>query len=487
MKRAQHVFMVISLIAAALAAPAAAEDAAESVGVVRLRAFCEAVSSADPAHHLSFFKEHAATLGPDEKPIEERAGIISDISRHTGGLRIHSITHDTPEQVMALAQQVSDQSWVRVTLEIAPEPPRTIAGLGLMPAAPPVDPDAPPLSREELVAAVIELVDGLAAADEFSGAVLIAEEDTLLLERAWGLADRRWGIANRVDSKFNLGSMNKMFTAVAIAQLAEQGKLGFDDPLGMYLEGFPTAATADKVTLHHLLTHTSGMGSYWKPLFDTNFTTIRSHEQLLDLLAGEEPDLEPGERFRYSNSGYAVLGRVIEKVTGTDYFEHVRKRVFEPAGMASTDSWAYDEPVANLATGYTRFGAGPGQEGPLRSNVFLHPPKGCAAGGGYSTVGDLHRFARALQGSTLLKPETRDRMIEPKVPSRPGSHYGYGFVIRGEGRTRSFGHSGGAPGINGELRIYPELGFVVTVLANVDHGAALVTLRIDALLERLEE
>jgi D-alanyl-D-alanine carboxypeptidase len=312
-------------------------------------------------------------------------------------------------------------------------------------------------------------VDSLASRDRFSGAVLVARDGAVLFARAFGLASRGFGVPNRVETRFNLGSMNKMFTGVAIAQLAERGLLAFGQPAASFLQAPPSAVSDGKVTVHQLLTHTSGLGSYFQSeRFAASWTRLRAVEDYLPLLADEECAFEPGTGWQYSNSGYLLLGAVVERVSGRSYFDYVREQVFRPAGMTATDSDELDLDPPNTAIGYTR------EEDRLRSNLFSHVIRGGPAGGGFSTVEDLLRFERALLGHRLLAPETTELVLEGKVDCDPvlGGRYGYGFLERRLDGARVVGHFGGYAGISTALDIYPELGWTVVVLANADPPVA---------------
>lgn len=172
---------------------------------------------------------------------------------------------------------------------------------------------------------------------------------------------------------------------------------------------------------------------------------------------------EPGARFEYSNYGFVLLGVLIEQVSGASYYDYVGDNVFRRAGMTSTGSLPESEDVPNRAVGYTR----PSPGGAWVPNTDTLPWRGTAAGGGYSTVGDLLRFAQALSSGTLISKAT---LAEATRPHR--QQYGYGFEVQGEGPLRSYGHGGGAPGMKGELRVFPQLGYVVVSLSNLDPPAA---------------
>ena len=368
-----------------------------------------------------------------------------------------------------------------VTFALEPEPPHRFVSLALSG----FDPDAEPLSDRELAKELRAHIDELAKRDEFSGTIVLARGDEVLLREAWGLASKRYGVPNRPDTKFNLGSMNKMFTGVAIAQLVEAGKLSFDDIVGEHLPDYPNPEVAEKVTIHHLLTHTSGLGSYWNDRWEERWTKLREVDDLLPLFADEPLAFEPGELFQYSNAGPVVLGLIIEKVTGQSYYDYIREKVCGPAGMLDTDCYEMDTPVPNLAMGYTMsVPDGASGEGFWRNNLFMHSVRGGPAGGGFSTVDDLLKFSRALQNHELLSPEMTATVITGKVDNGPYSGYGYLFGDDREGGVRSHGHNGGAPGISAELAFYPELGFTVAVMSNYDEVAATVSGLARELIER---
>jgi len=404
--------------------------------------------------------------------------------RAAGGLRLCQDNGGTPElarierssahKLDALVRFPVTESWLRVSVKIAPEPPHTVTQWTVASHPPPDPGNAKRLSDEEIAACAEAYLAKLAAADLFSGSVVVAHECKPILSRAYGLASRAHGVPNRIDTKFNLGSMNKMFTAVAVAQLAEQGRVAFTDTVGKHLPDYPNKAVAQKVTLHHLLTHTSGVGDYFNEKYleaaKDRFRTVRD---FFPLFVDQPLEFEPGARFRYSNAGFMILGAVIEKVSGQSYFDYVRDHVYKPAGMIDTDAYEMDQDTPNLATGYRRTNLfGQSEVGPRRNNLFLHVFKGGPAGGGFSTAEDLIGFARALRGHRLLGPKLTELVIAGKVESFPGENYGYGFAEEVVNGHRVVGHSGGFPGINSQLDIYSGLGYDVAVMSNYDPPAA---------------
>jgi CubicO group peptidase (beta-lactamase class C family) len=317
---------------------------------------------------------------------------------------------------------------------------------------------------EELAAFVDELV----LLDRFSGVVLIARDDEVVWALAAGQAEREAGIPNRMDTRFNLGSMNKMFTAVAILQLMEEGLLALDGTVAEYLPGYPNEEVAARVTIDHLLTHTSGLGDVFTEEFGADPHRYRTTEDWVPLFVDEPLLFAPGERFSYSNAGYVVLGLIIEELSGSTYDEYLREHVFEPAAMTATGFPDVEEAAPDLAVGYTTFDIDGNDTGALSVHTALMPGRGFAAGGGYSTAGDLHRFGAALFGDRLLSPESVDLLTTGKVTVRDQAMYAYGFFDRVQAGRRVVGHGGGAPGVCSSLSIYPETGYTAVVLSNSD-------------------
>lgn len=325
------------------------------------------------------------------------------------------------------------------------------------------------ISQTEVIRNLEADLGRLTSEDNFSGAVLVARKGRPFFLKAYGLASWSFNVPNQVDTKFNLGSMNKMFTGVAVVQLAEQGKLSFDDPVVKHLPEYPNTEVAEKVSIHHLLTHTSGMGSHFtEEYMQASKTRFRKVDDYFPLYVDVPLAFEPGEGWQYSNSGFILLGAIIEKVSGEDYFDYIRDHIYLPAGMLNTDSYDIDIDVPNLAVGYTRlFGR------PRRNNLFYHAIKGNPAGGGYSTVEDLLRFANALQEHELLNQEFTSILLSGKVETDRGDQtYAYGFHEEIFSGTPIVGHGGGAPGINSMLDMYSSSGYTAAVMANYDPPTA---------------
>src|SRR5256885_11306785 len=246
----------------------------------------------------------------------------------------------------------------------------------------------------------------LVAENKLSGVVLVAKDGVVVASKAAGIANKATNAPIDLNTKFNLGSMNKMFTAVAIAQLAQAGKLSFTDTVGKHLPDYPNKEVANKVTIHHLLTHTSGMGMYWGEKFKEQrekLVTVAAH---LPLFASDALAFPPGERFQYSNAGYMLLGAIIEQVSGQDYYSYVQEHIYKPAGMNDTGFYEPGKPMPNLAVGYTRMSLNGQPQTEIRDNESTREIKGGPAGGGFSTGPDLGGFQQALFASNLPEQGT---------------------------------------------------------------------------------
>jgi CubicO group peptidase (beta-lactamase class C family) len=421
-----------------------------------------------------FMTEQFAASAAQQGPPEERAIRGAALYRDTRGFAIRRVERSSDTEIALLVETKLTEEWFRLELQVEPAAPHRITNFSVRPAMRPLDagPQEKPSDREiaaKLDAYLKKLVD----ADLFSGGVLVARDGKPVYKKAFGFASQAYRVPNRVDTKFNLGSMNKMFTAVAILQLAEQGKLALTDPIRKHLPEYPNSAAAEKVTIHHLLTHTSGLGDYFNERWEARKFQLRTVADFLPLFAEDPLLFEPGARWQYSNAGFVVLGAIIEKLSGKSYFDTVRDQITRPAGMNDTASYELDRDTPNLAMGYTRMELdGRMSTGPRRNNLFMHVIKGGPAGGGFSTVEDLLRFDIALRSHKLLSAKSTEILLAGKADTPWGAKYAYGFEDQRVNGKRIVGHGGGFPGINGQLDIYLDSGYTVAVLANMDPPAA---------------
>ncbi len=328
----------------------------------------------------------------------------------------------------------------------------------------------------DVLQALAAYLDSLSKAGEFSGTVLAAHNGEVVLERAYGLADRAHMTPNGLDTQFNLASMGKMFTGVAILQLVEQGKLSLSAKLSAILSDYPNQDVASRVSIHELLTHTAGVADWMGSSRYTELRgTLRRVADYLPLFVDEPLEFVPGTQYSYSNSGYILLGLVIEKVSGEDYFDYVREHIFSPAGMTHTDSYTLDALPPSAAIGYTTLDGNYEWTLTWRGNGFVLPMRGSSDGGGYSTAHDLLAFSQALLGNRLLSAADTDLVLKGKVEAEdPTRWYAYGFQDKVLNGQRVVGHGGSFPGVNSFLDMYVDSGYVLVVLTNRDNGVAVV-------------
>lgn len=316
-----------------------------------------------------------------------------------------------------------------------------------------------------------QFVGASASDDTFSGVVLVAKGEVPVFQKAYGLANKGFAVPNRIDTKFNIASMTKMFTGVAVAQLAQAGTLRFSDTIAAHLPDFPRAV-ADHVTIHQLLTHTSGMGSMWKPEYQrANHALYRDLKDFFPLFQNDPLQFEPGTKWSYSNAGFMVLGAIIEKASGERYVDYVRRHIFQPAMMSETDGVDIERPVPNLAVPYTRSNwTMPGEKG-WTSAILIGLVNMIPAGGATSTAPDLLRFSRALTEHRLLNEELTRTLTTGRFEYRPGASYAYGIADERVNGHRILFHDGGADGISANMDIFVDLGYTAVVLSNYDHPA----------------
>ncbi len=448
--------LCMAIIASVAAQQADASKLPATEAGQRVAAYIKAFNSGDEQLMRSFMANNISEASLKRRSIDERIQIYKEMRINMEKLELRRVTEATANSITVLLQ-TSKGEWFEFGFEFEADAPHKILGMRIEDAEPPSDNNKPTangmtvpakMNEAEFTATLEKYLGELVKADEFSGAVLIAKNGKPIFQKAYGLASKEYNVANRPDTKFNLGSINKIFTQVAIGQLVEQGKLSYDDTMSKYLDDYPNREAAAKITIRQLLSMTSGVGDFFGDKFDaTPKDRIRTLKDFVPLFANEPLQFEPGTKQRYSNGGYVLLGAIIEKASGQSYYDYVREHIFKPAGMESTEYYEADVPVQNLASGYTREGSA---NGARRNNIYTRPARGSSAGGGYSTAEDLLKFANALQSGKLHKAD-------------------FG---KGQGGSGDLGIAGGAPGINALLEADTSNGYTVIVMSNYDPPTA---------------
>jgi len=433
------------------------------------------------------FKKYAETNFGGEfvkVPMDRHLNFLSSMHDQSRGFEVHSVQDTKPNEATLLVRNKLTGAWDALLVRIETESPYKIVGIGLRPPKVPAG-ETRKQSVKESGRELEELAKKLAASDVFSGAVLLAKDGDVLYKGAFGFANKDFNAPNRTDTKFNLGSMNKMFTGVAIAQLVEKGKMSFDDPLSKFIPDFPNEEAAKKIRIKHLLSHTAGLGGYFTPRYDAmSRAKLRTVDDMMKLAREDEKELkfEPGSKWQYSNTGMMVLGKVIEIVSGQSYYDYVRENIYKPAGMTNTDCYELDRVNTNLAVGYDKQFTDNGIA--WSNNIFAHVMRGGPQGGGYSTVEDLLKFDQALRSNKLVGAEYVKILTTPK-PDLNSPNYGYGFFA--DPNSPFTGHSGGFTGINSNLSMYFGTGWTAIVMSNYSRGAGPVQQKMERLIEAAEK
>jgi CubicO group peptidase (beta-lactamase class C family) len=262
--------------------------------------------------------------------------------------------------------------------------------------------------------------------------------------------------------------MNKMWTAIAIARLVEQGKVDVDAPVGRYVPDLPNKTIRETVKVRHLLSHSSGMGSYFRNGFLRNKMYAATAADLVPFYADDSLAFTPGERMLYSNAGFALLGLIIERVSGQSFYDYMKTNVIDRAGMKRAAYVDVRSHPADVAVGYAKPEDGGGEP---KANWDMIEQHSSPAGGAYASAPDLVAFSRALWSGKLVSPALVKEFTTGQVAMGPQMQYAFGFGVGNIGAWRQVGHNGGIAGANAEFMMFPDQGVDVVVLANMDPPA----------------
>jgi CubicO group peptidase (beta-lactamase class C family) len=294
---------------------------------------------------------------------------------------------------------------------------------------------------------------------QFMGSVLVAEGDKVVFEKSYGSANLEWNISDDSLTKFRIGSMTKQFTAASILLLEERGKLSTDDYVKKYMPDAPAAW--DKITIYNLLTHTSGIPSFTSfPDYHASEGTPTTPKALVDRFLNKPLEFQPGEKWNYSNSGYVLLGYLLEKISGQTYADFVTQNIFKPLGMKDSGYDSNAAVILHRASGYT-----PSPDGPVNSG-YVDMTIPFSAGALYSTTHDLLLWEQALYGGKVLSAASLKKMTTPYK-----ENYGCGLMITTAKGRLQYEHGGGIEGFNTDMSYYPDDKLTVIVLANLNGGA----------------
>jgi D-alanyl-D-alanine carboxypeptidase len=417
-----------------------------------VRQYLEAFNGGEAA--MRAFLERTPSATTIEERIARYRGMKSDIGSFTP-LKLVAENNDSLEVIVRTA----DGRKLSLSVSFAGEPPH-IAGMRIEPvdASPPPNASGHPVEERVVLRQIQSLLDEKAKAGQFSGTILIARGPEVMWQGAFGEANQSTHLPDQVDTRFDVGSIAKSFTAVAIGQMLEQGKLKLTDKVGLYLPSYPNPAVREQVTIEQLLQMRSGIGDFFGEKFQkAPKDKIRTLADYLPFFATDALQFPPGSKRHYSNGGYLVIGLIIEAISGESYYDYVKKNVFERAGMKDTAFGFRDGADPKQAIGYTSMSeSGADSPGsPRHPNLALMPARGSSAGSAQSTVADLFSYSQALAAGKLVSTTTLATLdIHPE----------------------GMGIAGGAPGLNAALDTGVKgsgaASYAVVVLSNFDPPSA---------------
>lgn len=426
-----------------------------------LTAFFEALNSDDPGAVTAFYADGATEQFRARRSPEQERAFYERVHSELGRLTVRELRRVSPARAVATLSAEKVEMPVEFAFELAGG---KIDGFSVSVGGPPGGREArlqlpPGGGSDELWASLDRRLRELAAADEFSGVVLVAENGEPVFQRGYGQADRGAGRRVAIGTRFDVGSITKMLTKIAIAQLAQAGRLELTDTIARHLPEYPDPDVARKVTIQQLVDHSSGLGDIFNRRWEeADRSRFLEPVDFFALFAGEPLQFEPGERRAYSNAGYVTLGAIVAAVSARPYSEYVAEKIFEPAGMTASGFPARDGSDPEIAVGYTRggpTGGHTGAVGPLESNLGMLPVRGCPAGSSTHAAADLLKLDRALRSGELLDPEW--------------TAWVFGSPTVEDGSDLQLGVAGGGPGVSAGWESDGAL--TVIVLANLDPPA----------------
>lgn len=440
-------------------------------------ALVTAYNAKDRQQLAAFFTDRMTTSALQEESADQRAAGLLNARNQSGTIAfVQPPAQNDHGGVLDLLVRPEHGHVARLVLLGSHRQPGKISDVLLMPAADPAAVRALPATQsgsKSVAPDVDRYLSSLAADGVFSGSVRISDGGKVLFEGAYGYANRQTGARNTPQTRFHIASMGKMFTAVAIGQLIERGKLRFDETLAEALPDYPNRDAAQKITIEQLLGHRSGLGDVFG-ISGNDHRALTTLADVIPLIAEKPLNFAPGSAFGYSNAGYVTLGAIIERVSGESFQTYLHDHIFTPAGIAG-DPFHHAHDEANVAIGYS-FADDPFRLNAPASNASFFKRIGATgipsspAGGEYLTARDVDRFFATLEAGKYIKPETLARLTNAQADAAQGPErtYAYGFEVYHLGDATIVGHTGGGAGSGVDSTGGTNGHIIITVLTNGD-------------------
>jgi len=436
--------------------------------------FIEAVNSSSVDEQKEIIHKIFSEAALKEPGEEKLMGLIDAVKTNLGQAEYHSsevaeitMGDGSSRSVMHLfAKSKDSKNWKDLQLILDPDDSGRILKLAFIAeVTEPVYLPNGSIEQSQTLEWLNNYVNRLQNKDSFYGSILIAKGSDIIFEKYAGYSNPETGTVFDNNTLFNMASGGKMFTAIAIAQLAEKGQIKLSDKVETYFPDFADKNKLNKVTIHHLLNHSSGIAEYWTINNTEAISEFTQTKEYLPLIYEAGFSFEPESEFGYSNSNYILLGLLVEKVSGQSFYDYVRQNIFLTAGMESTDYYTYGTAGIPLAIPLDR-----------KENIWAetkHGIKGSPAGGCYSTNADMLKYSQSLKSNKLISAGMLSEITKEKTSGlKDATGYGYGFELYKYGREGiSYGHGGMAGGVNFEYRYFPEFDITLIISCNQNNGA----------------
>ncbi|MEZ4962185.1 MAG: serine hydrolase domain-containing protein [Saprospiraceae bacterium] len=437
------------------------------------RQFVAAINTADPADWEAIARVVHSPASVEKNGMDRLVAMFQRMHGNYAPMEYHhaeQLVFPKPDGdsyiLHVYARKQGEVMWSDFQFRLDPSPPHLISNLVFV--AEVAEPIALPngsIEQQETLDWLNGYIEKMERENDLSGCILIARGGRVLFEKYWGLADIESGRKINAGTLFGMASGSKMFTAIAIMQLQEQGKLKLSDPLTKYFPDFPHKEWAGRTTLQHLLSHTSGIAEYWTKENEPAMLAFDDWHQFLPLIYKEGFQFEPGTESGYSNSNYMLLGAIVEKTSGQDYYTYMEEHILKKAGMSQSGWFNFSDEKLPLAVPYARDGKG-------GWTAAKHFKKGSPAGGCYSNPADMWQFLKALKTNQLISAASLKDMTTDKTAGvKDAQPYGLGFILEQHAQEPTFGHGGITGGVNFEFRYFPQQDILLVVFNNQNNGA----------------